>query len=275
MSSDPSTWPRAPYPAAPRRGRGDAVHRWDDAAVGRERGLTDADTAPPGLSGFARPSALTSPADPERTPGPVSPAPRPIRSVLFVCTGNVCRSPLAERLLAHRAPHLTIASRGTFSLQGSAMDADMAAELAERGGDAAGFRSRQLTAADLDADLILAMGPEHLDVIGDEVPAARRRAGLLGHVGDLAALVAPPRAGRSHGMSALAAQFDDEDQRSAPPRTLTTADVAAWSRARRTADGTIPDPYRKGRAAAARSAARIDEQLRLLLPVLPSPGGPA
>ena len=255
MSSDPSTWPRAPYPVAPRRGRGDVVHRWDDAAVGRERGLTDADTAPPGLSGFARPSALTSPADPERTPGPVSPAPRPIRSVLFVCTGNVCRSPLAERLLAHRAPHLTIASRGTFSLQGSAMDADMAAELAERGGDAAGFRSRQLTAADLDADLILAMGPEHLDVI--------------------AALVAPPRAGRSHGMPALAAQFDDEDQRSAPPRTLTTADVAAWSRARRTTDGTIPDPYRKGRAAAARSAARIDEQLRLLLPVLPSPGGPA
>lgn len=250
MSSDPSTWPRAPYPAAPRRGRGDAVHRWDDAAVGQERGLTDADTAPPGLSGFARPSALTSPADPERTPGPVSPAPRPIRSVLFVCTGNVCRSPLAERLLAHRAPHLTIASRGTFSLQGSPMDADMAAELAERGGDAAGFVSRQLIAADLDADLILVMGPEHLDVIGDEVPAARRRAGLLGHVGDLAALVAPPRA-------------------------LTTADVAAWSRARRTADGTIPDPYRTGRAAAARSAARIDEQLRLLLPVLSSPGGPA
>lgn len=249
MSSDPSTWPRAPYSAPPRRERPSVAGPPGFTAGSANSGTTPGTSTDAGAGEELSPAPTAHPARSTDLRSATA-SPRPIRSVLFVCTGNVCRSPLAERLLRARAPHLTVTSRGTFSLQGSPMDADMAAELALLGGDASGFRSRQLAAADLEADLILVMGPEHLDVIRDEVPAARRRAGLLGHAGDLAALVAPGQA-------------------------LTTADVAVWSRARRTADGSIPDPYRRGRAAAARSAARIDEQLALLVPALSSPGAPA
>lgn len=170
---------------------------------------------------------------------------RPVRSVLFVCTGNVCRSPFAERLLRARAPGPAVASRGTLSLIGHAMDADMAAELAARGGDGASFRSRQLAVPDLGADLILAMGPEHLAHIRDEMPSALRRSGLLGSIGDLAA---------------------------SPGEPLTTQDVAAWTR-RRHDGGAIEDPFRRGRAAAARTADRIDGLIAHLAPLLSPPGG--
>lgn len=174
---------------------------------------------------------------------------RPVASVLFVCTGNVCRSPFAERLLAARAPHLLVTSRGTYSLTGSAMDADMAAELRARGGDPAGFVSRPLTAADLDADLVLAMEPAHLDVIRDEQPTALLRSGLLGHVGSLAAL--------------------------ASEHPLTVRDVRSWSRSARSADGSIADPYRRGRRAAARAATEMDDLVELLAAALAQPGGAA
>lgn len=170
---------------------------------------------------------------------------RPIASVLFVCTGNVCRSPFAERLLAALAPHVRVTSRGTHALVGSAMDADMAAELQARGGDAAGFVSRSLAPVDLEADLVLAMETAHLDVIRDEQPAALLRSGLLGHADSLAGL--------------------------AQDGPLTVRDVRSWSRTSRTADGAIADPYRRGRRVAGRSATAIEEMVRPLAAALSRP----
>src|SRR5699024_1315563 len=50
-----------------------------------------------------------------------------ISSVLCVCTGNICRSPLAERLLARALPGVKVASAGIGALQGSPMDPAAAA----------------------------------------------------------------------------------------------------------------------------------------------------
>lgn len=201
-------------------------------------------TAPRFGTGPGSAPASTSRRGHRAAPAVAAEDPRPVRSVLFVCTGNVCRSPFAERLLRARVPGPAVASRGTFSLIGHAMDADMAAELAARGGDGASFRSRQLAIPDLGADLILAMGPEHLAHIRDEMPSALRRSGLLGSIGDLAA---------------------------SPGEPLTTQDVAAWTR-RRHDGGAIEDPFRRGRAAAARTADRIDALIAHLAPLL-SPSG--
>jgi protein-tyrosine phosphatase len=90
-------------------------------------------------------------------------------NILFVCTGNTCRSPLAEaiarRELERRGwPHVRVASAGVSAQGGSPASAN--ARTVGRRHEVAleAHRSRALT-ADLVAwaDLVLGMGPGHLD----------------------------------------------------------------------------------------------------------------
>lgn len=89
--------------------------------------------------------------------------------LLFVCTGNTCRSPLAEgiarRMVAERGlSDLTIGSAGTSAWPDApASDGALLVSL-EHGIDLGEHRARQL-APDLvaSADLILTMGPHHLE----------------------------------------------------------------------------------------------------------------
>jgi protein-tyrosine phosphatase len=81
-----------------------------------------------------------------------------IRSVLFVCEGNICRSPLAAAMLARELPHLDVTSAGTHALVGRPAD-PLIAEIA----DADGIALTSHVATQLDAprahaaDLILTM----------------------------------------------------------------------------------------------------------------------
>lgn len=86
--------------------------------------------------------------------------------LLFVCTGNICRSPTAERLtlayakaqLAGPAESLTVCSAGTAALVGYPMDSSAGLVLTGLGGSAEGFRARQLLVEDIHpADLVLTM----------------------------------------------------------------------------------------------------------------------
>lgn len=85
--------------------------------------------------------------------------------VLFVCTANQCRSPMAEVLfarLARGAAGLVVGSAGL--LPGGQPASEGAVEvMAERGLDLSGHRSRTVDADLLDrADLVVAMAREHL-----------------------------------------------------------------------------------------------------------------
>lgn len=66
--------------------------------------------------------------------------------VLFVCIGNVCRSPLGERLLAARldGERFEVRSAGIAAMVGSPMVPEAAAHLAAYGGGDEGFVSTQL-----------------------------------------------------------------------------------------------------------------------------------
>ena len=89
--------------------------------------------------------------------------------LLFVCTGNTCRSPLAEaiarRVIIERGlADLEVASAGTSAWEGSpASDGAMLVAM-ERGMDLSDHRAQTLTRELVrSCDLILAMGPHHLE----------------------------------------------------------------------------------------------------------------
>src|ERR1700710_256939 len=88
-------------------------------------------------------------------PAPNGPAPF---KVLFVCIGNVCRSPVGERLLAAKLPteRFEVSSAGVGAMVGYAMSRYAAAELKGYGGDPTGFAAQQLTPEMIaQADLLL------------------------------------------------------------------------------------------------------------------------
>jgi protein-tyrosine phosphatase len=90
--------------------------------------------------------------------------------VLFVCLGNICRSPSAEGVLRHlaaqEAPRLQVEidSAGTADYHiGSAPDARSQRAALRRGIDISGLRARQVTTEDFSRfDFILAMDRDNL-----------------------------------------------------------------------------------------------------------------
>lgn len=97
-------------------------------------------------------------------------------SVLVVCTGNICRSPIGEAALRARLAHAVVTSAGTDARDGGpATDGSVVAG-AERGFDLAGHRSRRLTVGLVqDAALVVAMTRGHRDAIVRAVPTAADR----------------------------------------------------------------------------------------------------
>jgi protein-tyrosine phosphatase len=98
--------------------------------------------------------------------------------VLFVCIGNVCRSPLGERLLAGRldSEQFEVSSAGVGALVGSQMTPEVVAHLESYGGSADGFASRQLTPAMVgQSDLVLTATAAIRSRVLEDSPGALRR----------------------------------------------------------------------------------------------------
>jgi protein-tyrosine phosphatase len=97
-----------------------------------------------------------------------------INSVLVVCTGNICRSPIGEGLLALRAPGIKVASAGVGAMVGWPADELAVEVMKDRGHDIATHRARQLTRALLaETDLVLTLDQHHSDWINGRFPEYR------------------------------------------------------------------------------------------------------
>lgn len=103
-------------------------------------------------------------------------------SILILCTGNICRSPIAEKLMQKLLPTKNITSAGVGALVGHPAD-DSAIYIAqELGLSLEGHKGRQFDAElARHYDLILVMDKGNLERVSRLAPEARGKTMLLGH----------------------------------------------------------------------------------------------
>lgn len=105
--------------------------------------------------------------------------------VLFVCDGNICRSPMAAEYLKVRAAnegleHLVVDSAGLLGIKGAPAAAHAVSVLRDAGCDLTGHRSRGVTSSDLrTADVVLAMTLTQLEALAWRFPPGPERRLLL------------------------------------------------------------------------------------------------
>ena len=160
-------------------------------------------------------------------------------TVLAVCTGNICRSPAVERLLAAGlgpGSGVVVTSAGTRAVVGHGVSDPMAALLTSAGVSPQGFAARQITREDVrGADLVLALTRAHRTAVVELEPSVLRRTFTLRELARLAADVDP--ADLPHGTPA---------QRLA---ALVPLAAARRGRARVSpADDDVVDPFRRSDA---------------------------
>ena len=158
-------------------------------------------------------------------------------SVVFVCWGNICRSPMAERVARRQAADagldgVTFTSAGVSAEEsGNPIDSRARAVLTRHGYEASGHHAHQITASEIaEADLVIGLEPLHLDRMRSLAPGANNLALLTDFDPD-----APPGSGvvrigqygRAHPTCTIRAtsvgKASSRDQRVPPRRNSTVA----------------------------------------------------
>jgi protein-tyrosine phosphatase len=207
-------------------------------------------------------------------------------TVLHVCMGNICRSPMAERLLraavaelaglpqdeADALVHSHSAGTGGWHA-GEPMHPPAARQVRARGGDATGFTARRLEPAHIDAsDLVLCATVDQARYVCSLRPDAAPRTFVMGEfrrllaetdLTDLPTADLSPEGVHARGVALVAAVDKTRDGR--PPRPTDEVD----------------DPFGHGDRTYARVADEIEDMVRSLAagllgrPVAPAARGPA
>ena len=105
--------------------------------------------------------------------------------ILMVCTGNICRSPMAEGLLRHLLPPslktaVRVSSAGTYAMHGNQPAPHAVSAMAQLGIDISTHRARMVSRELVrNADLSLAMEMSHLNALQNMLMFNRSRVKML------------------------------------------------------------------------------------------------
>lgn len=201
------------------------------------------------------------PADPQSNPAldaqdAAQPSAPHALTILTVCTGNICRSPMAEVLLRARLEPLGVRvhSAGTHALVDYEMTAPAQALAVESGArpvDAAAHAARYLVEPYLlDADLVLAMAREHRSYAVKMVPSRMRRTFTVREFARLASTLSTEAA-----RAAADAAGTDSKARLAAVLQAVSAQRGLMPAAPEADD--VIDPYRRSQETYAKSAAQL------------------
>jgi protein-tyrosine phosphatase len=179
--------------------------------------------------------------------------------VLHVCTGNICRSPMAEHLMRRMlddawpasAETFVVESAGTWGHAGSPMEPHALSTLASYGVDGAAFRARELAAEHVaGADLVLAATREHRAASVVLYPRAAARTFTLREFARLTA-----------GFDGASLTDDDPVER-ARELVRTAAGRRGLVPPERPADDDLTDPYHAPASAFVACADLVSASLR-------------
>ncbi|MGG5170798.1 low molecular weight phosphatase family protein [Pseudarthrobacter sp. J1738] len=179
--------------------------------------------------------------------------------VLTVCTGNICRSPLAERVLqaGFDALHpgvFEVTSAGTGAIVDHSMQPEAAELVQKYGGDSDGFVSRQITPEIARAaDLVLVMTTEHRSQVIQLSPALLKRTFTVREFARMLDALAPRRANLPIE-DTVAGQWRQLPALAASVRHLCLPETPE--------DNDVSDPFRRGQKAWVKMDGELSPALR-------------
>lgn len=173
-------------------------------------------------------------------------SPRTVK-ILTICTGNICRSPVAERLLQAGLDQVLpgvfhVRSAGTQAMVGDPIQPSSASIIRSYGGNAEGFVARQLTPAMLrEADLVLAMTSKHRGEVTQMDATLLRRTFTIREFARMVTVL-----DRQDSPSTAEAADPAGMWRSLPVRAASVRHLAL---AEHQSANDVADPYRRGEEA--------------------------